>query len=259
MMSTVSGCRLGPDAAASATRTASNAPDPVGSVVPSATPRADTSPTSPPAPPAPAPTRPSIERPLLWPFQTVAAATDWQQAHHYTGAQPWHLDAQQTARAFTTGFLGFTGIDQVLTGTVRGDDAKVPVGYTTPAGDTAVAAVIHLIRIGTGPDAPWEVVGTVDSTLTLTTPAYGTTVSSPVEVAGQITGVDENIRIQVRQPSTPTPIGTHCCTPAGGQPGPWSAHVQFTGATAPTLTIIASTGGHLRQVERFAVTGVRTH
>jgi hypothetical protein len=34
--------------------------------------------------------------------------------------------------------------------------------------------------------------------------------------------------------------------------------VAFQGATDPTLTIVASTGGHLQQVERFAIQGVRT-
>jgi hypothetical protein len=75
-------------------------------------------------------------------------------------------------------------------------------------------------------------------------------------VGGHITGVDENIRVAVRQLSTSTPIGAYCCLPAGT--GPWHASVAFQGATDPTLTIVASTGGHLQQVERFAIQGVRT-
>lgn len=38
--------------------------------------------------------------------------------------------------------------------------------------------------------------------------------------------------------------------------GPASA-VTFQGVTAPALTIVASTGGHVTDVERFAITGVR--
>jgi hypothetical protein len=33
--------------------------------------------------------------------------------------------------------------------------------------------------------------------------------------------------------------------------------VSFQGADAPVLTIVASTGGHYTEVERFAITGVR--
>ena len=74
---------------------------------------------------------------------------------------------------------------------------------------------------------------------------------------GRITGVDESIRIDVRQPSSAVPIGTYCCVTAGGDRQPWSARVSFRGATDPALTIVASTGGHIQGVERFAITGVR--
>ncbi|MEI8406612.1 MULTISPECIES: hypothetical protein [unclassified Kribbella] len=51
--------------------------------------------------------------------------------------------------------------------------------------------------------------------------------------------------------------GTSCCVPAGGERQPWSAKVTFSGATDPAVTIVASTGGHLQRVERFAITGAR--
>jgi hypothetical protein len=117
--------------------------------------------------------------------------------------------------------------------------------------------VLHLVRIGSGSDAPWEVVGTADTTLTVDRPKYGATVASPLTVGGQITGVDESIRVDVRQPSSAVPIGTFCCVAAGGERQPWSARVSFRTATDPALIIVASTGGHLQDVERFAITGIR--
>jgi hypothetical protein len=110
--------------------------------------------------------------------------------------------------------------------------------------------------VGTGNDRPWEVVGTDDTDLTLTTPAYGSHVTSPVKVGGRITGVDESVRIQIRRASKGTPVGTSCCVSAGGERTPWSAQVTFTGTSGQVLTVAASTGGHLAEVERFAVTGV---
>lgn len=192
----------------------------------------------------------------LWPFRTVDEAEAWQVAGEPGGHQPWHLDAQQTALAFTTGFLGFTEIDRVVQADIGATEAHVTVGYDTTEPKLATSAVIHLVRIGDGNDAPWEVVGTADDILTLETPAYGATVRSPVTVGGHITGVDENLFVEVRQPSSPTPLGASGGLPAGGMGSPWQTTVSFARANDPALTIVVSTGGHYQGVERFAITGV---
>jgi hypothetical protein len=192
----------------------------------------------------------------LWPFTSVDEARAWQRSYRSGGHGPWHLSAEETALAFTR-YLGFAEIDQVTSRTAAGADAHIGVGSRTTEG-TGTAAVVHLIRIGDGADAPWEVVGTDDSELSLTLPAYGAAVSSPVAVGGRITGVDESLRLAVHQRSSGSPIGRFCCVPAGGFPGRWSARVAFAGASDQVLTIVVSTGGHVAEVERFAVTGVRT-
>ncbi|MEU4607367.1 hypothetical protein AB0F43_30650 [Kribbella sp. NPDC023972] len=234
-------------------------PLPGASVRPSQT--ATTSPSSPPA--EPSPTRqvpPSAERfayQPLWPFASVAEADTWQQAYRDDGEQPWHLDADETALSFTTGFLGFTEIDRVVSRSIRGDEAWISVGYDSDEGRGSVAAVIHLARIGQGDDAPWEVVGTRDTTLILERPRYAALVSSPITVGGRITGVDESIRIDIRQAGKERSLGSSCCEPGGGEKQPWSTRVTFRGADAGAVTIVASTGGHVQTVERFAITAVR--
>ncbi|WP_198675863.1 hypothetical protein [Kribbella monticola] len=189
----------------------------------------------------------------LWPFTSTAAAAAWQRTYREGGQQPWHLDAEQTALSFTTDFLGFTEINKVVSSTVQKNDARIAVGHAE-----GVAAVLHLTRIGQGSDAPWEVVGTIDTTLSLDHPRYGATVTSPITASGLITGVDESIRLEVRQPSTPHPLGGFCCLPTGGSAHPWSTQVTFKDATDPALTLIASTGGHLHSPERFAITAIRS-
>jgi hypothetical protein len=134
----------------------------------------------------------------------------------------------------------------------------VAVGFDNPSGQPFTAAVIHLVRFDAGPDGPWEVVGTDDTNMSTTIPAYGSVVSSPVTVGGIITGVDESISVEVLQPSSASPLGRSCCLPAGGNASPWRVTVSFQGATDPVLTIAAATGGHLQTVERFTVTAVRT-
>jgi Immunoglobulin-like domain of bacterial spore germination len=193
----------------------------------------------------------------LWPFRTQAEADAWRQQNDAQGTQPWHVDAEQTALSFTTGYLGFGEIDRVVAKDIREREAWVSVGYAPGTGRLSTSAVIHLVRFGAGDGAPWEVVGTRDTDLTLETPSYGSGVSSPVTVGGRITGVDESLRIQVRQSSSEVPIGESCCLPAGGDNTPWQAKVSFSGATDPALTIVVSTGGHVQGIERFAITGVR--
>jgi hypothetical protein len=51
-------------------------------------------------------------------------------------------------------------------------------------------------------------------------------------------------------------LGELCCVPAGGQRSSWSG-TTFTTPTDPGLIVSASTGGHVRSVERFTVIGAR--
>jgi hypothetical protein len=163
-----------------------------------------------------------------------------------------------TAVAFA-GWLGYSNINSSITEKTDRTGDHVSVGFY-PNGTTGrpvVAAVVHLVRWGTGTNIPWEVVGTDDTTFTLTTPSYGATIASPVTAGGRIAGVDENIKMQVRIESSSSPVGSFCCKPAGGTNTPWTASVAFTAPSGTVLTIAAQTGGHVATVERFAVTGVR--
>lgn len=260
----------------SATVTAPSSTSPSGaaastSVTPTATSTSNPTPTatSTGSTPAPAtstghPTAPGTVTPTpvsfpyvpLWPFASVAAAERWQQEAGSGGHQPWHLDADQVALTFTRTYLGFTEIDRVVRRTVTASDARISVGYPTEGGRTGTAAVLHLVRIGSGPDQPWEVVGTDDSDFSLTRPRYGSTVTGTVTVGGRISGVDESIRVAARQPGGA--VGSFCCVPAGGgQEGQaWTARVRLTDPRQGPLTLVASTGGHLQGVERFTITGV---
>ena len=196
----------------------------------------------------------------LFPFATLPDVQAWQQSYASGGHQPWHLDAGQTALAFAT-WLGYGRIDKVVGLRTDGTGAHVSVGFLVggPNDEKAVSAIVHLVRWGSGTGIPWEVVGTDDTTFSLTRPPYGTTVTSPVTVGGLITGVDENIGVQVRMSSSSSAIGTFCCLAEGNINTPWSVTVSFTASSGQVLTIAAQTGGHVAAVERFTVTGVRVH
>lgn len=192
----------------------------------------------------------------LWPFADLKQVQAWQAAYRDGGHSPWHLEVEQTALSFAQDYLGFDGIDRVTSRTIKPGEAHIGVGYRGEGTRDSTAAVIHLFRVGTGKDAPWEVVGTDDTHFTLTTPPYGSKARSPMTVGGRITGVDENIQVRIVHLSKGRLLPRHCCLAAGGEKSPWSLKVSFRPAPG-TLTVAVWTGGHLAEVERFAVTGVR--
>lgn len=193
----------------------------------------------------------------LWPFTTQAQADAWL-AGADEGHQPWHASAEATAQFFTMNFLGFSEIDQIVDADVREREAWVHVGYETEPGRLSTAAVVHLVRFGPSADAPWEVVGTTDDTLTLDTPRYGSDLPSSLIVGGTITGVDESIQVAIRQISSPEPLGTYCCVPSGGERTWWETPpVPVAAPTDPAVTVVAWSGGHVQDVEVFAITGLR--
>jgi hypothetical protein len=214
----------------------------------------------------PAPASDTRELLLLWPFSDAAQVQAWQAAYGVTDHQAWHLDAARTALNFATQYLGYSGMDQVISQVVSGRQARIGVGWDDVGAETPgkevgevaphEAAVVHLIRYGAGENAPWVAVGTDDTLLTINSPAYGATVTSPFGISGLITGVDESLRIKVLAASS-RPLAQVDRLPAGGIKLPWSTRLTFTAPHGSVLTLAVSTGGHLRDVERFAVTAVR--
>jgi hypothetical protein len=210
-------------------------------------PSATASPSTPPA-------TPGFGFQPLWPFAGAAEAAAWQRSYRSGGHQPWHLDPAMTALSFTREYLGYRDVDQVVSTRTAGDEAWIGVGYSPSPGRKSTAAVLHLARIGSGDDAPWEVVGSRDTTLSLTKPAYGTKVVSPVTVGGRVTGVDESLVVQLRTQGRPV-LARSAGLPAGGEDTPWSTSLAFAAPPGAVLTIAVATGGHVQEVERFAITG----
>ena len=160
-----------------ASPTATSAPSAPTSTAPGSSPRVTPA-------PSPAPTPVPFAYQPLFPFASLADAQAWQAGYTSGGHQPWHLSADLTAVAFSEGYLGFHEINKVAGHSISNGDAHVTVGLTLPNGHISSAAIIHLVKYGTGKYAPWEVVGTDDTTLTLDVPAYGATVTSPVRPSG---------------------------------------------------------------------------
>jgi hypothetical protein len=193
-----------------------------------------------PAPSSPSsstpPTRPAsfeLGYQPLYPFASRVEAQAWQQSYRSGGHQPWHLDANLTAQVFSSGYLRFTELDLVTSGVTDSLGAHVGVGYRDPTGRLRTAAVLHLVRYGNDPDAPWEVVGSDDATFSLEVPADGSTVTAPLTVGGHITGVDENIRVAIRQLSSEAPLGQSASIPQAARTNRGPAPCRSRGHPTP--------------------------
>jgi hypothetical protein len=194
----------------------------------------------------------------LYPFSTLGEVQRWQASYLSGGNQPWHLDAGQTALSFAS-WLGFGDVNAVTKTTTDKTGAHESVGFKPTSSSSVTSAIVHLVRWGSGPDIPWEVVGTDDTNFSLTAPAYGTRVSSSFSAGGLITGVDENIKVQVKDLQGSSAVGSYCCLPAGGTNTRWTVPLSITALSGHVVTIAAQTGGHVAAVERFTVTGVVAH
>ena len=193
----------------------------------------------------------------LYPFASQAQADAWLGTYRTSGVQPWHEDPRATALAFAA-FLGYTDINKVTGSSITASQAHISVGYLITPTQPHTGAVIHLVRYGPSPNAPWEVVGTADQPgFTITSPAYGSTVRSPVVAGGRITGVDESITVQVLT-FRHDPGGSQLLPSGRGDPEPLDRAGAVQGrAPGQVLIVSAATGGHVAAVERFVVTGVR--
>jgi hypothetical protein len=193
----------------------------------------------------------------LWPFQTVAQADAWLRTYRAVGSDGQHrLDAASTALEFTRGALGFTGVDRVISTDGTGAEQFVAVGWRSENGSDLTAAVLRLIRLGTDPASPWVVVGTRGTERALATPGYGERVSGSLTVGGRITGADEALRVLVVGPGGVV-LGRAGPVPVGGADQAWSVLVPLVVVSpGAALSVVVSTGGHVADVEWFAITAV---
>ncbi|WP_088320389.1 hypothetical protein [Kineosporia sp. R_H_3] len=258
----LAGCAGGSPGASGTTGTAPTTSAPTattGPAAPSTTSPGRTSTTPPPSTSSTSAGVPALRHGYLplWPFASGRQVLAWQRAYRSAGTQAWHRSERETAVAFAHGYLGYSEIDRVTSRAGTASDALVGVGWADPNGRDVTVGLVHLLRFGTGADAPWEVVGTRDTVLSLTSPRYGSTVTSPMTVGGRITGVDESLVVAVRSLPGTDPLVETEGVPAGGEDTPWRMRVPFTAPDGAVLTVSVSTGGHLMAVEAFAVTGVR--
>jgi len=198
--------------------------------------------------------RPTVGPLLLWPFTTQQQALEWEHAYR-EGHQPWHADPCGTAQSFVQSVLGFTQITGVAACEISRDDAWVTLGYDDDDRVIPTGATIHLVRLGHDPGG-WTVVGSRDpDTLTLTTPRYGALVGRQVQLAGQVSGLGEDIltvRVIDRSGHTLGQAPNRLIGPGG----PWQATIALANPTDQVLIAVASTDSGLGALGDLAITAL---
>jgi hypothetical protein len=192
----------------------------------------------------------------VWPFANYAEARGWQDKVSLSGSQAWHGDAVATARSYVQDVLGFTDLDVFAPlGPSGADGMHVQVGFLDPNKKVRTAAVLHLVRYGPTADdvlAPWEVVGTDDAELGITSPEYGSHQTSPLTVGGTFTGVDGNLVASVRDRDGNV-LGQAPGLGAGGQDQPWTERVAYKATGGGVRVVVVFAGGALTKHGLFSI------
>ncbi|MFM7271523.1 MAG: Gmad2 immunoglobulin-like domain-containing protein [Actinomycetes bacterium] len=156
---------------------------------------------------------------------TTTAAPDTSTAVFPVGASAY-TDPAAAARAFAEQYIGFT---MPIVGAFAAGDARsgeVPVRTSDP-GPVTTVLVRQLDAAG-----HWWVLGATTPNLVLAEPTVGGRVASPVTLRGTSTAFEAQIRTEIRQDSTATPLGEG--TAMGGANGEMGPFVDVLSFTAPS-------------------------
>ena len=151
-----------------------------------------------------------------------------------TTSAVWPLAASTTryatpegaATGFATQYLGMTAPAVGTFAQGDGRSGEVPV-RSTPTGPVTTVLVRQL---GTG--SSWWVLGCGAQDITITTPAWDASVSSPVALTGSSLAFEGTIQTQVRQDGTTQPLGTGFVTGGSTEKAPFSGTLDFVTPSA---------------------------
>lgn len=147
-----------------------------------------------------------------------------------------YTDPVAVARAFAEQYVGFTAptVGAFAAGDAR--SGEVPV-RTVDVGPVTTVLVRQLDAAG-----HWWVLGASTPNLVLAEPMTGATVSSPVTLRGTSTAFEAQIRTEIRQDSTATPLGEGTAMGgANGEMGPFADVLSFTAPSQTGGAIMLST------------------
>ncbi|MGN6472823.1 MAG: Gmad2 immunoglobulin-like domain-containing protein, partial [Mycobacteriales bacterium] len=187
----------------------------------------------------------------FFPFTTASEEADWEQQYP-EGHSPWISDPEAVATSWVTNYLKAKDVDQVMGGgvvvDVHGADQStdITLGRNQSEGGLQPVVVVHLVKF----HHAWIVTGASDphDFLTISSPAAGATVDSPLTVSGPGFGVDEVAKVELREAETPKLIAEAPTDGFGNGTPEWSTSLTFAPPQTDTgvlvvMTMSAADGG----------------
>jgi hypothetical protein len=198
--------------------------------------------------PTPEPTATSTTAPVvdhapfpaqgIFPFTTATAEEGWQQDYEQGSATQWEADPTQVAQHWVQDFLEQPAVDRVVSQSEDNGDELVTLGRIMQAESHAMVSVTT-VRL-TPYDKSWIVIGASDpqSLVSFSSPSPGATVTTPLTVTGPAFGVDEVVRLDVRDATSTTSYGTDTASFGNGS-GQWAGRIDFSRPPAPIGVLVA--------------------
>lgn len=193
----------------------------------------------------------------IWPFTSVEAAQTWQ-AGGGPVAQPWSLDPARTAAHFLVA-LDADAVSTVLStklerlGAVPG--VQVTLGYRAAGAPDRAVTVVHLVRLGTGPQPPYAVRFAGAYRLQVSGLPFFGFLHSPTTVRGTVRDTAATVVVELRRAgaATGTRLASAQATPGANA---WTARLAFS--AAPGLaTLVARSAGPDGRTEQLTAVPVR--
>lgn len=174
----------------------------------------------------------------FFPFSNATDEAGWQQGYETGGHSPWISDPLAVAQSWVPYYLLQKHVDQVAAQQVSATTADITLGRTITGSGVHAVVNVHLVKF----HKAWIVIGASapDGQLTISSPAPGSSVTSPVTVTGPGFGVDERATVEVRDAATPALLGQAQTGMFGNGTQQWSAQVGFTPAKAAVGVIVVS-------------------
>jgi hypothetical protein len=161
----------------------------------------------------------------------------------------YFTDPVAVATAFATHYAGF--VEPVVGSFQRGDVRSGEVAIRPSATGPVTTVLVRQL----GPDGRWWVLGASTAAITLRTPAWFASISSPVTLQGTSSAFEGTVQTQIREDGNGAPLGRGFVTGGSTGPGPFEGALAFAKPTQKYGALVLYTTsqegapvGHTREV-----------
>ncbi|MCU1590989.1 MAG: hypothetical protein JWP11_2245 [Frankiales bacterium] len=181
----------------------------------------------------------------VWPFTNDTEAADWEDN---PGSQAWASDPVTVTQHLLDDYLKLPGQATRRVAVLSDPDAAI---VQVSAGGRTVSQV-RLVQVGRDAKGPWSVTGATAVDLTVQDPVDRAEVTSPLEVYGRVTGVDQSVHVRLMSGSLLAEGFA-----AAGQERPWSQQLVWTATHWSVGAIVGSTFSGKGDLSAVTITAVR--